>query len=127
MAKTMCRFQVDRLEETRFGLVNKSRNAGASEGRYPIRFNRLYNRVIKEDTIQYNTNHGCCCRFHLTECSAGSYRGECSKMPRVSKMPTPLKTYSKFQIRIFVVSLHVATSWEPSYPVTFRNSRYYRD
>jgi len=28
-------------------------------------------------------------------------------MPSVSKIPTPLKTYSKFQIRIAVVSLHV--------------------
>src|SRR6218665_2087224 len=33
-------------------------------------------------------------------------------MPRVSKMPAPLKTYSKFQIRIFILSLHVVTSWE---------------
>ena len=41
-------------------------------------------------------------------------RGECSKMPRVSKMPTPLKRYCTLQICILVVSLHVAASWEPS-------------
>ena len=29
--------------------------------------------------------------------------GECSKMPRVSKMPTLLKTYCKLQICILVV------------------------
>src|SRR6218665_3416811 len=54
-------------------------------------------------------------------------RGECSKMPRVSKMPTPLKTYCKLHICILVVSLHVATSREPSCAVMFRNSRYFRD
>src|SRR6218665_1143527 len=42
----MCRILVDRLEETSFCLVNKSCDAGASTGRYPIRFNRLYNRSI---------------------------------------------------------------------------------
>jgi len=31
-----------------------------------------------------------------------SVRGECSKMPRVSKMPIPLKTYCKLQICILV-------------------------
>src|SRR6218665_2248351 len=54
-------------------------------------------------------------------------RGECSKMPRVSKMPTPLKTYCNLQICILVVSLHVATSREPPCAVMFRNSRYFRD
>jgi len=44
-------------------------------------------------------------------------------MPRMSKMPTPLKTCCKFQIRIFFVSLNVATSWESSRAVTFWNSR----
>jgi len=48
-------------------------------------------------------------------------RGECCKMSRVSK------TYFKFQIRVFVVSLHVATSWEPSCAVTFQNSTYFGD
>ena len=54
-------------------------------------------------------------------------RGECSKMPRVSKMPTPLKTYCKLQVCILVVYLHVATYREPSCAVMFRNSRYFRD
>jgi len=55
------------------------------------------------------------------------YRWECFKMPRVSKMPNTLKTYSKFQICGFVVSLHVVTSWEPHCAVTFQNSTYFRD
>jgi len=44
----------------------------------------------------------------------------------VSKMPNPFKMYYKFQIRIFVVSLHIATSWESFCAVAFWNSRYYR-
>lgn len=47
--------------------------------------------------------------------------GECSEVPMVSKMPTPLKTYSKLQIRIFVVTLYVATSWENSVQLRFEN------
>jgi len=42
----------------------------------------------------------------MVHCSVAkrSCRGECSKVPiRVSEMPTPLKTYSKFQIHIFCV------------------------
>src|SRR6218665_3516046 len=46
MAKNMCRILVDRLEETSFCLVNKTRDAGGVHGKYPIRFNRLYNRSI---------------------------------------------------------------------------------
>src|SRR6218665_2171805 len=48
-------------------------------------------------------------------------------MPRVSKMPTPLKTYFNLQICILFLSLHVATSREPSCAVMFRNSRYFPD
>ena len=54
-------------------------------------------------------------------------RGECYKMPRVNKTPTPFKTYRTIQIRILVVCLHAATSCEPSLAVKFQYSRYWSD
>src|SRR6218665_3928688 len=70
--------------------------------------------------------HHCICAA-VARRRNGNVRGDCSKMPRVSKMPTHLKTYCKLQICILVVSLYVSTSREPSCAVMFRNSRYFRD
>src|SRR6218665_2204745 len=48
MAKNMCRILVDRLLETSFCVVNKSRDAGGGHSREgtPIHFNQLYNRSV---------------------------------------------------------------------------------